>query len=51
MGHKDTRIYGERERNFMGQHFWVCGFWEMTVGRDEVVGREDIRNLEKEDHP
>ena len=44
-----ARVYGERKRNFVGQHFWACGFWVSTVGRDEAVVREYIRNQEKED--
>src|SRR6516225_8310516 len=22
-----ARVYGERKRNFVGQHFWARGFW------------------------
>ena len=43
------RVYGERERNFIGQHFWARGFFVNTVGRDEDVIRAYIRNQEKED--
>jgi putative transposase len=42
-------VYGERKRNFVGQHFWARGFFVSTVGGDEVVIREDIRNQEQED--
>ncbi|HWQ09774.1 MAG TPA: IS200/IS605 family transposase, partial [Holophaga sp.] len=31
------------------QHFWARGFWISTVGRDEGVVRDYIRNQEKED--
>ena len=30
-----ARVYGERKRNFVGQHFWARGYWVSTVGRDE----------------
>jgi putative transposase len=42
------RVYGERKRNFVGQHFWACGFWLSTVGGDERVIREYIRKQEEE---
>jgi putative transposase len=32
-----ARVYGERKRNFVGQHFWARGYFVSTVGRDEVV--------------
>ncbi len=35
-----ARTYGERKRNFVGQHFWARGFYVSTVGRDE--GRSGI---------
>ena len=44
-----ARVYGERKRNFVGQHFWARGYFVSTVGRDEEVIREYIRNQEKED--
>ena len=44
-----ARVYGERKRNFVGQHFWTRGYFVSTVGRDETVIREYIRNQEKED--
>jgi putative transposase len=39
-----ARVYGERRRNFVGQHFWPRGYFVFTVGRDEQVIREYIRN-------
>jgi putative transposase len=30
-----ARVYGERSRNFVGQHFWARGYFVSTVGRDE----------------
>ena len=44
-----ARVYGERKRNFVGQHFWARGFCVNTVGRDEEAIRAYIRNQEKED--
>lgn len=42
-----ARVYGERKRNFVGQHFWARGYFVSTVGRDEAVIREYIQNQEK----
>ena len=44
-----AREYGERKRNFVGQHFWARGYWVSTVGRDEKVIREYIQKQEDED--
>src|SRR6476469_8552658 len=44
-----ARVYGERKRNFVGQHFWARGYFVSTVGRDEAVIREYIRKQETED--
>lgn len=44
-----ARVYMERRRNYVGQHFWARGYFASTVGRDEQVIREYIRNQEKED--
>ena len=44
-----ARVYGERKRNFVGQHFWARGFFVNTVGRDEEAIRAYIRNQERED--
>jgi len=45
-----ARVYGERKRNFVGQHFWARGYYVTTVGRDETVIREYIRTQEEADH-
>ena len=45
-----ARVYGERKRNFVGQSFWARGFFVSTVGRDEAVIREYIKNQETEDN-
>jgi putative transposase len=44
-----ARVYGERKRNFVGQHFWARGYFVSTVGRDERVIREYIQKQEQED--
>ena len=44
-----ARVYGERKRNFVGQHFWARGYFVSTVGRDEAVIRAYIRAQEQED--
>ncbi len=44
-----ARVYGERKRNFVGQHFWARGYFVSTVGRDEEVVRRYIRHQEQED--
>ena len=44
-----ARVYGERKRNFVGQHFWARRYFVSTVGRDEAVIREYIRRQEQED--
>jgi len=32
-----ARVYGERNRGFIGLHFWARGYFVSTVGRDERV--------------
>src|ERR1700723_1260825 len=44
-----ARTYGEPRRNFVGQSFWARGYFVSTVGRDEEVIRNYIRNQEEED--
>jgi putative transposase len=44
-----ARVYGERKRNFVGEHFWARGYFVSTVGRDETAIREYIKNQEAED--
>ncbi len=41
-----ARVYGEKQRNFV---VWARGYFVSTVGRDEAVIREYIRNQEHED--
>ena len=38
-----------RVRNFTGQAFWARGYYVSTVGRDEKLIREYIRNQEEQD--
>ena len=44
-----ARVYGERKRSFVGQHFWARGYFVSTVGRDEAVIRAYIRAQQEED--
>jgi putative transposase len=44
-----ARVYGERKRNFVGQHFWARGYFVSTVGRDEAMIRDYIKKQEDED--
>ena len=44
-----ARVYGERKRNFVGQHFWARGYWVSTVGKNEAAVRRYIQEQEKED--
>ena len=44
-----ARVYGERKRNFVGQHSWARGYFVSTVRQDEAVIREYTRNQERED--
>jgi len=42
-------MYGSAKATFVGQHFRARGCFVSTVGRDEGVIREYIKNPEKED--
>jgi putative transposase len=42
-------VYGEKKRNFIGQHFWARGYFVSTVGRDTEVIRDYIKRQEEED--
>jgi putative transposase len=44
-----ARVYGEKKRNFLGQHFWARGYFVSTVGRDTEVIRDYIKRQEQED--
>ena len=44
-----ARNYGGRQKNFTGEHFWARGYFVSTVGIDEGVIRQYIRQQEDED--
>ncbi|MCL2726709.1 MAG: IS200/IS605 family transposase [Polyangiaceae bacterium] len=44
-----ARTFEGKQRNYVGHHFWARGDFVSTVGRDEKLIREYIRNQEKED--
>ncbi len=44
-----ARPFSGQRRDFTGQHFWARGYFVSTVGRDEEVIRQYIRNQENED--
>jgi len=43
-----ARVYGEKKRNFVGQHFWARGYFVSTVGRDQEQIRQYIKKQEAE---
>ena len=44
-----ARKFKGRQRNFNGEAFWARGYYISTVGLDEDMVREYIRNQEKND--
>jgi putative transposase len=44
-----ARTYLGQRKNATGMHFWARGYFVSTVGTDEAVIREYIRNQEQED--
>jgi len=44
-----ARKFVGRIRNFTGENFWARGYFATTVGRDEEVIRNYIRQQEQED--
>jgi len=44
-----ARTFVGRRKNFTGQHFWARGYYVSTVGLDEEVVRNYIKNQERED--
>ena len=44
-----ARKFRGKQRNFNGEHFWARGFFVSTVGLDEMVVREYIRDQERND--
>ncbi|WP_444894369.1 IS200/IS605 family transposase [Microbulbifer sp. TRSA001] len=43
------RKYKHVQRNFIGRHFWARGYCVSTVGLDEQIVREYIKNQEVEE--
>lgn len=44
-----ARTFKGRQRNFSGEEFWARGYYVSTVGLDEEIVGEYIRNQEKQD--
>jgi putative transposase len=44
-----ARVYAGRRRNYVGRHFWACGYWVSTVDKNEAAVRRYIQDQEKED--
>ncbi|SFF23939.1 IS200/IS605 family transposase [Nitrosomonas sp. Nm166] len=44
-----ARRFMGKAKNFTGENFWARGYFVLTVGLDEEMVREYIRNQEKED--
>jgi|TARA_R110002167_G_scaffold13128_6_gene55421 putative transposase len=44
-----ARNFKGRQRNYAGEEFWARGYFVSTVGLDEEMVREYIRNQEKQD--
>jgi len=44
-----ARRFKGKQRNFNGEHFWARGYYVSTVGLDEDMVREYIRNQESND--
>ena len=44
-----ARRFMGKAKNFTGESFWARGYFVSTVGLDEEMVREYIRNQEKED--
>ena len=47
--HSPSQSLRREERSFVGQHLWARGYFVSTVGRDEEMIRQYIRNQEQED--
>ena len=44
-----ARTFEGRQKNFTRQHFWARGYFVSTVGLDEKVIRDYIKNQENDD--
>ena len=45
-----ARTFMGRKRNLTGESFWARGYFVSTVGLDEEIVKNSIRNQEKEDN-
>jgi putative transposase len=43
-----ARDFGDRQRNFRGENFWVRDYYVSTIGRDAEVIKAYIRSQEAE---
>ena len=44
-----ARTFRGKSKNFTGENFWARGYFVSTVGLDEEMVRNDIREQERED--
>ena len=44
-----ARNFRGKKRNFVGEYFWASGYFVSTIGLDEGMIRNYIKNQEKED--
>jgi len=44
-----ARNFSNKKRNFVGENFWARGYFVSTVGRDEDLIRNYIKNQEREE--
>jgi putative transposase len=44
-----ARTFGARDRNFRGENFWARGYYVSTVGKDEDLVKNYIKEQEVED--
>ena len=44
-----ARNFRDKKRNFVGESFWARGYFVSTIGLDEGMIRNYIKNQEKED--
>lgn len=44
-----ARRFGDRQKNFTGEHFWARGYFVSTVGLEESVVRAFIRKQEEDE--
>ncbi len=44
-----ARMYGKQTHNFVGQGFWVRGYFVFTIGAKRAAFRQYIRDQERAD--